>query len=462
MNRLTAGRIIASAAIGAGIELGAIGSVLAADYKISASVASFDCSSVKPGDTVTLASGNRGPLNIRNCAGTATNKIKIRNDATGAEPTVIRRTAGAEGGFILNCASCIGVAIDGSYKWRGAPTGKTYGIKVTVTGGAGPSVFLRFGGLSSFITIRNVEIDGAWPKIVTNGSGIRINDLKIDRSMFPGMWREGILVENNYVHNTALEGMYLGNNYNDGDLPLRNVEIRNNIVTDTGFEGINTKSMWEGKNSIHHNQVRRVGMNSAKPNKHAEFSGIKNNAGTVKIYNNWVETTGQHGIQSWTQAGPMESEGRGPFEAHIWNNVIVDAGGANLPFMGNSYGISIGAQDGCEKPVPFVYDNTIINSRQSAINIARNVNAGFVRDNLVAGTGGNPVIAVPGIVELINNRVGTVTQMAFVDPLEGNFRLTTKSPARNQGSDVFPTTDFDNKTRPKEGAADQGAFEAGM
>ena len=310
------------------------------------------------------------------------------------------------------------------------------------------------------ITIRNVEIDGAWPTLVTNGSGIRINDLKIDRNKFPGVWREGILIEDSYVHDVALEGMYLGNNYNDGDLPLRNVEIRNNIVQHTGFEGINTKSMWEGRNSIHHNRVRRVGMNYQKTNKSAEFSGIKNNAGTVRIYNNWVETTGQHAIQSWTQAGPLESAGRGPFEARIWNNVIVDADGANRPFMGNSYGISVGAQDGCEKPVPFIYNNTIVNSRQSAVNISGNAGSGFVRDNLIAGTGGNPVIAVPSSVALINNLVGAVTQMAFVDSLRSNFRLTLNSPARNQGSYVFPAKDFDDHARPQGTAADQGAFEA--
>ena len=57
------------------------------------------------------------------------------------------------------------------------------------------------------------------------------------------------------------EGMYIGPNYPDGDLPLRNVEIRYNRVEDTGCEGISTKSMWAGNNSIHHNVVRRAGTN---------------------------------------------------------------------------------------------------------------------------------------------------------------------------------------------------------
>ena len=70
-------------------------------------------------------------------------------------------------GFVFNCNNCVGVEIDGSYKWQGAPSGKTYGIKLTMTGGGGPSAFLRIAGLSRFVTIRNVEIDGAWPRLAS-------------------------------------------------------------------------------------------------------------------------------------------------------------------------------------------------------------------------------------------------------------------------------------------------------
>jgi hypothetical protein len=443
----------------AALTLGVSTVAVAAERVISAQTTTFECGTANPGDILTLPSGARGPLRIRNCNGTASNPIIIRNDPDGTGPAVIRRTSGSSGGFIFNCENCIGVAIDGSYKWRGAPTARTYGIKLTITGGKGPSAFLRVGGLSRFLTIRNVEIDGAWPAIANYGSGIRVNDLEVSRSAHPGLWREGILIENNYIHDVALEGMYVGANYNDGDLPLRNVEIRYNRVEDIGFEGINTKSMWAGNNGIHHNEVRRVGKNGAYPNKNSQYSGIKNNAGTVKIYNNWVETTGQHGIQVWTQTGPRESEGYGPFDAQIWNNVIVDAGGLWRSFMQKSYGISVGAQDGREKPIPHVYSNTIVNSREGAINLTKNVGSGFVRDNIAAGAGSNPVISAPGNVQLINNRIGSISQMGFVNPGGRNFRLTVGSPARNEGSNDYPPNDHDNVSRPKDGAADQGAFE---
>jgi hypothetical protein len=160
----------------------------------------------------------------------------------------------------------------------------------------------------------------------------------------------------------------------------------------------------------------------------------------------------------WTSEGPKESEGLGPFEAHIWNNVIVDAGALWRTFMSSSFGISVGAQDGCEKPIPYVFNNTIVDSRESAISLRNNVGAGFVRDNIVAGPSTSPIHA-PGFINVINNRVGSVSQISFVNPGLQNFRLNANSPARNQGSNIFPPIDFDDVTRPKDGAPDQGAFE---
>ena len=451
---------IAQLALAGAVCLGASGSAAAANHVIPAQSSTFECASIKPGDTLTLPAGTRGPLRVRNCTGTQSNPIVIENEANGSGPAIIRRVGGGSGGFVFNCEDCIGVVIDGSNKWRGAPAGKTYGIKITVSGSQAPSAYLRVGGLFRFVTVRNVEIDGVWPAAAKYGSGLRMNDLQVKRSQHAGLWHEGILIEDNYIHDVAQEGMYIGANYADGDLPLRDVEIRNNRVEDTGWDGINTKAMWSGDNRIHHNVVRRAGKNSSMPKKASQYSGIMNLSGTVKIYNNWVESTGQHGIQSWTQTGPKVGERKGPFEAQIWNNVVVGAGALWKPFMQNSFGISVGAQSGCEKPEPSIYSNTIVDSRQSAVNVNNNAATGFVRDNIVAGVRINPAITVPKFINLLNNRVGSVAQIEFVDPSGLNFRLKVGSPARNQGSSTFPSTDFDDIARPKGGSADQGAFEA--
>ncbi len=434
-------------------------SALAKERVIPANVDKFNCSSVAPGSLLTLATGNRGPLAIHDCNGTREDPIVIRNDPEGVGPAVFSRVSGPEDGFVFSCDNCTGVAIDGSYKWQGAPDGTTYGIKVTMTGGGAPSAFLKIGGLSRFVAIRNVEVDGAWPALATNGIGISVNDHAVKRADHPDLWREGILIEDTYVHDVEGEGMYIGPNYREGDLPLRDVEIRYNRVEDTGWDGINTKSMWAGDNSIHHNLIRRAGSNAATTNDAAQYSGIMNNAGTVQIYNNWIESTGQHGIHVWTQEGPPESAGEGPFEVRVWNNVIVSAGGLWQPFMLNSYGISIGAQPGCEKPIPYVYYNTIVSSRLNGINLSEYVGAGFVRDNLVADSGGDAAIIASHFIPQTNNRAGTIAQIGFQDPTRLDFHLGVTSPAWNQGSAEFPPTDFDDEARPRDGAPDPGAFE---
>jgi len=435
-------------------------SALAADHKISDQTSSFNCSSAKPGDTITLPSGDRGPLTIHDCKGIASTPIIIRNDPNGNGPAVLRRTRTTAGGFVLNCNNCVGVEIDGSYKWNGAPSGRSYGIKFTTTTGNGPAAFVRIAGLSRFVTIRNVEIDGAWPRIASEGSGISVNDVNVKASSYPGLWREGILIEDNYIHDVQREGVYVGSAYSQRGLPLRNIEIRYNRVEDTGFEGIGTKSMWSGNNSIHHNVIIRSGANGKSTSTASQYSGIINLSGTVDIYNNWIEKTGQHGIRAWTGQGPKISEDRGPFVTRIWNNVIVDAGALWRSFMLKSYGISVGADSDCEKPVPYIYNNTVVNSRLSGIYLTSAVgSAGYVRDNIVAGAGSNPAIVVPKFVNLGNNGVGSVLQLGFVDPSRQNFRVTVNSPAWNEGGSNYPSHDFDDVRRPKDGLSDLGAFE---
>src|SRR5688572_1923786 len=166
-------------ALVAGTFIASSGTALAADHKVSAQAAAFDCSRVSPGDTITLASGLRGPLKISDCKGIASNRIIVRNDPNGNGPVFIRRNSTSPGGFVFNCMSCVGIEIDGSYKWNGAPSGRTYGIRLTTTAGGGPSAFLRIAGLSRFVTIRNVEIDGAWPRLPSKGVGIYVNDLSV-------------------------------------------------------------------------------------------------------------------------------------------------------------------------------------------------------------------------------------------------------------------------------------------
>ncbi len=440
--RVSALAIIATSAIGA--------DALAADHRLSRQDSNFNCSSVRPGDTVTLESGDRGPLTIQNCRGAEGQAIRIRNDATGSGPVVIRRTSGSAGGFVFSCIDCVHVEIDGSAKWAGAPMGKTYGIKVTMTGGEGPSAFLRAGGMSSFLTIRNVEVDGAWPALANDGIGISVNDHKVKASAHPGMWREGVLIEHNYVHDIEGEGLYVGPNWVQGDLPLRNIEIRYNIVENTGWDGINLKCSLAGTNSIHHNIVRRAG--SRNDNESGQHSGIALYEATGSIYSNWIEDAGQAGIFHYLNHLPST---KGAQTGEIFNNVILRPGRLR-PDKG--HGINTGNRAGSAVPLAKIYHNTVVGARANGIRVGDLAAGGFIRDNIIADAASR-AIAAPNSVPQANNREGASSNMGFVNGSGYDFRLRHESPARNAGGEQYPATDYRGVPRPQDGAPDQGAFE---
>jgi hypothetical protein len=79
---------------------------LAADHLIPADVSTFNGSDVRPGDTVTLAAGERGPLRIIDLQGTSRAPIIVRNDPNGRGPAVIRREQADTGGFVFVCRNC--------------------------------------------------------------------------------------------------------------------------------------------------------------------------------------------------------------------------------------------------------------------------------------------------------------------------------------------------------------------
>jgi hypothetical protein len=437
-------RVVASGILLTGLA----GTASAADHRVSAQTATFNCASVRGGDTVTLASGTRGPLTIRGCNASASNPITVRNDPNGSGPTVIQRSSGGHGGFVFTCASCIGVVIDGTQRWAGAPSENTYGIKVTQSGSGGPSAFLKISGMSRFVTIRGVEIDGKWPSQSGNGIGISVNDHKVTARANPNSWFEGITIENNYVHNVQGEGLYIGPNWYQGGLPLRDIEIANNLIEDTGWEGIQLKSAVGGENSIHHNVIRRVG----KSVSHGQLAGISLLDGSGRIYNNWVERVGDTGIRHFLQHLPSSY---GTQTVEVYNNVVVESG---LVATTPGHGIASNSKNGAARPMARIYNNTVVNAKDSGIYIGGQASGGFVRDNLIANATEKPISA-PSSVEEINNRVGSTGQMGFVNPGELNFRLVSHSPARNAGSSSYPHSDFDDTARPQDGQADQGAFE---
>lgn len=439
------------AQVGAAVLLGmSCQAIVAENHAISPEMAKFNCSVAGPGDTITLAGGVRGRLSIENCTGSASAPIVIRNDVNGSGPTVIQNTSGD--GFVFQCYNCKNIVIDGTGKWQAAPSGRTYGIKVLQKGGGSPAAFVKLNGRSSFMTIRGVEVDGKWPSLSSNGVGIDVNDHTVDAASNPGVWREGILIEKNYVHAVEGEGMYVGPNFKQGDLPLRNIEIRDNIVENTGWDGINLKMAVDGSNSIHHNILRRTG--SSKDGSSGQHYGIALYESTGAIYNNWVEEAGESGITHYMHYLPKSY---GVQQSEIYNNVVIRPG-ATGPLAGN--GIVSASSDGATATSPRIYSNTIVGARGAGIRVGTDASGGYVRDNIVVDSK-DTAISAPSSIAQASNLVGSASKAMFIDADHLDFRLQAASPARNAGSSSHPEFDYADVKRSTDGAVDIGAFEYG-
>jgi hypothetical protein len=300
------------------------------------------------------------------------------------------------------------------------------------------------------VTIRNVEVDGKWPTLANNGIGIDVNDHDVKAANNPGLWREGIVIENNYVHDAEGEGIYVGPNWFQKDLPLRNIVIRGNLVEDTGWNGINLKSAVDGVNPIYGNVVKRAG-------KKVDTSGGQHSAiaiyeGYASVFNNWVEDAGEAAIRQYVENVPA-SYGLQVFD--VYNNVITNPGRTG-PQPG--YGVVSGSVSGMASPSPRVYNNTIVGATDCGIKIGSSAENAYVRNNVIVDSAAAPVSA-PNTVIVASNLSASVSTVRFVDAAALDFRLQSTSPARNAATSKYPAADYDGVARPQDGAADQGAFE---
>lgn len=459
MNTFSKQRILSWIILSASIMLPS--ATFAANHIVSRTTTAFDGSGVRPGDTVTLEAGVRGPLRIRDLHGTADRPIVIKNDTSANTKVTIRNPTAQRGGLVFNCNSCTHVILDGTGKWVGAPAdaycgapnGTTgCGIKVTSTVvGDSPSIYLMFGGLSSNFTVKGVEVDGNWPAVSRQGSGMRVSTNEVSGSDYPDMWRENIVFEQNFVHRVYLEGFYIGPNWTVDQLRLRNVSIRDNLVKSTGWEGIQMKSAIEGTNSISGNVVINAG--SRVDTTAGAHHGIQPFESACDVFDNLVIGSGESGIALRTQHLP---ESYGPLKVKVYNNVIV-GGGETGPLKAN--GISVGHSSGAARYAAKVFNNTVISAPADGISVGGIGSEQLVANNVVVDAGEKSVSAPSG-ARLIANREGTLSALRFVDPAQMDFRLAADSPARDAASlSHAPAMDFHGAPRPQGTSADQGAFE---
>ncbi len=99
-----------------------------------------------------------------------------------------------------------------------------------------------------------------------------------------------------------------------------------------------------------------------------------------------------------------------------------------------------------------VFANTILSGHDVGIHVAAGNTADLdatLLDNTANFSG-------PGVITHTNDLFG---DPLYVDPLTGDYHIRENSPARDNGVNVFVTTDIDGQGRPQGGAVDIGADE---
>lgn len=430
----------------------------------------YGYSSVRPGDTVCIAAGNRADLALRNFQGTPENPITFVN---------------FEGQVVIDSRTSHGILIQNSRFFRltgSGVHGMDYGIKIIRSSGPGVDVGYR----SSDFEIDHIEISGVGGGAITaktravcsdgssndydyDGDGIKLGDLDdvVNRSNFIQV---NSVFHDNYIHDVSTVGFYVGSSFytegkrlscNSGqeivyDPVVKGVRVYNNVLADLGRDGIQVGSATEDC-EIHHNQVFR----DSQANVAFQQSGVMNNPGSVcNIHGNFIKDGGGPGIFVQGNGGNI-----------VYNNVIVNAG-QNQP-VGGSGGNGIAVFDG-SNPGNSVYvmNNTIVRPQNYGIVfVSDEGSSNRIQNNIIIAPGnyeryGNSAYVQTGgrtnVIVTSNFGSQILEEARFVNPAADDFSLQGDSPAVDSG--VEPTsgmvsTDYVGRVRPQGPRYDIGAYE---
>jgi parallel beta-helix repeat protein len=426
------------------------------NFDIATGVPTFDAATagVRPGDTITVlrGTGTRGPLKITGISGTLANPITVRGDTSGV--VTIRRSAGLSSGFVFHLDNPRYCVVDGYL----ASASRGCGIKVmsatnTATNKDNPASWLQVGGRFTDVRVRYVEVDGGYPTKSDRGVGIQCKDGTITRQANPGDWRENMVVEYCYVHDTGNSAMYLGGNYVANELPWKNATVRYNTIANIGNAGITAKCWWDGTNLIHNNSIDTTGTFPVNPNQRC---GISVMSGTADLYNNTILDASAggndqtpNGVQCFTDIGPLAGvteTGYGAYTTFVvraYNNVIARAA---------DKGLNANKNGSCTPVEPYFYNNTVVSCGGIGISTT-STSGGFVRNNIALSNGTN----ISGSATATNNLTTGSLSSVFTAPESDNYHLSAERAAVDGTGTDISATDIEGTSRA--GTASKGAYE---
>ncbi len=412
----------------------------------------------KPGDVICIKAGTYKSIQLYNFNGTA------------AKPFIFKNC----GGRVIFSGNDKNIYMIGNsfFKFTGTGSSDKYGFKVTTTTSSIPnsSIGMKVSNLSTDFEIDHLEIEKV-------SLGFLI---KTDPGCDPSTWQENFTMRNvslhdNYVHDIGLEGFYVGythasttvncNGTNKTVYPqlIKGLKIYNNVVENTGWDGIQVGHAPEGVEA-YNNTITNYGTKMES----GQQSGFQFNPGSNgNIYNNTVMTGGGPGIMIMGQG-----------KHHVYNNLIVDAGDdKNSNSKGNS-AIFVDDRPPVEGPkiTVFIANNTIVNPKRYGVNLLNSygnvgtdntiVNNLFVMSGIQNYDMGKAIAAFNNVPYTATNNIDvkTIAEAKFVDAARRNYQLTAASPAVGAGKNLsvynIPGFKLDllGKTRTK---YDAGAYEFG-
>jgi len=383
---------------------------------IDGTIAPFD--QLKPGDTVLFEAGLRDYILIRNFTGAAENPIIFLN-----KQGIV--TIDTDHYFGISIQNCRFIRLTGTGDEAGF-----YGFRITrVLNGAGIGV----NNLSSDFEIDHVSIE----KTLIGGIYAKTDPDCSFASTRGNFTQFNTVIHDNYLANIGDEGLYIGStkyfgqtlNCNGSDtllLPnlLDGVRIYNNIIKQTGWDGIQVSSA-SNNCQVYDNLI----MFDSQEEYFSQMSGIMLGGGSkCDCYNNYISSGKGSGIEIHGLGGNR-----------VFNNLIVDAGRSFQPLDTTQmkYGIYVTDISVQVDSSFYIMFNDIINPKSDGIRFTSVLS----KKNLVASN----VIINPGTYEYyeqLNTSFTGEDSYVMLPNSTSDVMITNNYFARNADTAGFSPNDF--------------------
>ena len=326
-------------------------------------------SGIKPGDTIYILAGNRDALVLENITGTAKKPVVIINHG---------------GKVIINTKKPNGFLFNNSvhFKITGTGSNDNYGFEIASTGNLG-LVVTEF---SSFCEADHLDIHHV------NYAGIVAKtDPNCSRKDLRYFIMQNLSFHDNYIHDTVAEGFYVGyswypaRDYKCGQDSLlysheiRGIRIYNNIMRNTGHEGIQVGSGTKDV-MIYHNNVFNYGFRNELWQNH----GVQIGQGTTGLFFSNIISTGPGEAISLFGGG----------NNRVYHNVIINSGASAI------YQNDRGAVEGTNYQIS---NNTIINPAEYGITtVSDHTTGNKIADNIIVIKNTDSAIVNSGKMKWVN------------------------------------------------------------